>query len=301
MKKKGMKFIFTITILLGVSLTSFFLTKNDKKDSINVESFGANGNDDTDDTQGIQKAIDFAHENKVREVIFPKGVYLVDALKSIRLKSNITLKFEDGTVLKALPNNSGGYEIISIKDVQNVSLIGKVLIIGERKEHTGTTGEWGFGISIRGSENIYIKNPTIIDTWGDGIYIGSTESKNYSKDITIINPVGENNRRQGISVISAINLKIINPKLIKTNGTPPAFGIDFEPNNKDDFLQKIKVVNPILEGNEGGGIQFYLKKIQNSKNPISIEILVKSGVKDEITMRETSNIKGEIKITYPTK
>ncbi|MFD6441854.1 hypothetical protein ACFWDG_19125, partial [Peribacillus sp. NPDC060186] len=82
---------------------------------------------------------------------------------------------------------------------------------------------------------------------------------------------------------------------------PPAFGIDFEPNTKDEFLQNIKLINPTLEGNEGGGIQIYLKNIQYSNNPIDIEITVKSGVKNGIVMKETNNIKGEIKITNPTE
>ncbi|MFD6441659.1 right-handed parallel beta-helix repeat-containing protein, partial [Peribacillus sp. NPDC060186] len=217
-KKNWRKSIFLIVlILIGFTLLFLFLNNDYTRDNVSVESFGSKGSDNIDDTQGIQYAIDYAYENGYKEVVFPRGVYLVDAVKSIRVKSNITLKFDDGTVLQALPNKSENYEIISIKDVKNVSLLGRVIIIGDRKEHIGTTGEWGFGICIRGSEKIYIENPTIKDNWGDGIYIGSSESKNYSKDITIINPVSDNNRRQGISVISAINLEIKNPKLINTN------------------------------------------------------------------------------------
>ncbi|MFE3976613.1 MULTISPECIES: right-handed parallel beta-helix repeat-containing protein [unclassified Peribacillus] len=293
-----MKKIFVIVpIFIGIVLILFLINKFEMKDRVSVETFGSEKNDAIDDTRGIQNAIDYAHENGFEEVFFPKGLYLLDAIKTIRLKSNITLKFDDGTVLQALPNDSESYEIISIKNVENVSLIGKVIIIGERSKHIGETGEWGFGISIRGSENVYIENPTIRDNWGDGIYIGSTESKNYSKDVTIINPIIENNRRQGITVISAINLEIKNPKVFNTNGTPPAFGIDFEPNNKGEYLQNIKLMNPLVEGNKGGGIQFYLKNIQNSKNPIDIEISVQSGVKDGIVVLENDNVKGEIKIT----
>lgn len=296
--EKKWKSLIVILVLLLVFFLILLIFKNyNVKDSISIESFGAKGDDNIDDTLAIQKAINFAYENNFKEVTFPKGLYLINATKSIRLKSNVTLKFEDGTALQALPNDSENYAIISIRDIENVSLLGKVIIVGDRKKHKGTTGEWGFGISIRGSENIHIENSIIKDNWGDGIYIGSTERKDYSKDITIANIVSKNNRRQGISIISAINLKITNSKFIETNGTSPAFGIDFEPNKRNEFLKNIKIENPFLEGNEGGGIQFYLKKVQNSNNPIDIEIIIKSGIKEQIVMKETNNVKGEIKIT----
>lgn len=290
-----------IILFLAVLLNKSDETNNKEttleKKTLNVSSFGADGSDNIDDTSSIQHAIDYAYQEKIQIVYFPKGTYLIDALKSIRLKSNITVRFEDGTVLKALPNASEGYQLLAINDVKNVSLKGKVVIQGERNEHKGTTGEWGIGISIRGSEDIRIENSIIRDNWGDGIYIGSSEKMNYSKNIEIINTELSNNRRQGISVISAINLEIINAKIMNTNGTPPAYGIDLEPNSKKERLQGVKIINPYLKGNQGGGILIFLKNLQSSTTPVDIKIVNQSGIYDEINVKETKNINGHIQIT----
>ncbi|MGG3449097.1 right-handed parallel beta-helix repeat-containing protein [Domibacillus aminovorans] len=262
--------------------------------SRNIESFEDIINDSIDDTDRIQKTIDFVNKKGGGVVTFPKGIYLIDAEISLKLKDNITLKFEKGAILKALPNNAESYEIVKIHDVENVSLLGDITIIGERKEHIGKTGEWGFGISIRGAENITIENPFIKDCWGDGIYIGATTKKKYSKRVTIINPLIENNRRQGISVISAVDLTIISPKLLNTNGTSPQGGIDFEPNSENDMMSNIKLINPETEGNLGGGVIISLKKLQQSDKFADIEIINSQGIQDGLDIRDMKNIKGTV-------
>lgn len=270
-------------------------SKNSKYD-LNVKYLNVIPNDKLDDTESIQKAIDSLSANGGGTVFFPKGVYLIDAVKSIQLKNNISLHFEDGTVLEALPNKEEAYEILQIHDVRNISVIGKVKIIGERNKHLGKTGEWGMGISIKGSEEVRVINPIIQDCWGDGIYVGSSETKNYSKNVTIENPVLINNRRQGISLISAIKLSIKNPVIINTNGTPPSSGIDLEPNHPSEFMKDIKIINPSTEKNEGYGILFALGILQNSKNEVKIEINTTKNINDNIGLFIPSSIKGNIKI-----
>ncbi|MGG0591313.1 glycosyl hydrolase family 28-related protein [Priestia megaterium] len=293
--------ILLLVVLLNKGNENEIKESTPEKKTLSVSSFGANGSDGTDDTSNIQHAIDYAYQEKISTVYFPKGTYLIDALKSIHLRSNTTVKFEDGTVLKALPNESEGYHVIAINDAKNISLKGKVVIQGERNEHKGTTGEWGMGVSIRGSENIKIENSVIRDNWGDGIYIGGSEKINYSKNIKIINPELSNNRRQGISVISAINLEIINPKIMNTNGTPPAYGIDLEPNSKKERLQDIRIINPYLKGNQGGGILIFLQKLQSSNQTVDIKIVNQSDIYDNINVKEVKNINGSIQIINSKK
>lgn len=43
--------------------------------SINVKTFGAKGDDTNDDTIAIQKAIDYAYDNNIREIYLPHGKY----------------------------------------------------------------------------------------------------------------------------------------------------------------------------------------------------------------------------------
>ncbi|QOS90294.1 glycosyl hydrolase family 28-related protein [Peribacillus sp. JNUCC41] len=295
--------IFITLVLIGgvlVVLTNHqskqVQTGRDNNITVNVKSFNATADDRIDDTHQIQKAIDHVDTKGGGTVSFSQGVYLIDSLKSINLRDKITLKFEEGTTLKTLPNNAESYEILRIHNVKNVSILGDVTLLGEREEHKGKTGEWGIGISIRGSENVYIKNNTIQNFWGDGIYIGSTEQQNYSKNITIEKPIIKNNRRQGISVISAINLKIIDPVITNTNGTPPASGIDFEPNHPSEFLQGIKIINPTTEKNEGYGILFALSGFAGSNHPVSIEIHKTKQIRDNIGTFIPGHLKGHIKM-----
>ncbi|WP_142827215.1 S-layer homology domain-containing protein [Planococcus soli] len=266
------------------------------KERVSVISFGASGNGENDETEYIQKAIDFQSAENGGIVYFPKGIYKIDASKSITLKDNITLEFEDGVVLKAIPNNLENFQIIKIHDVVNVNIIGKVTIQGERQEHLGITGEWGMGISIRGATDVKVENPIISNNWGDGIYIGSTILKNYSENIKIIGPVIDNNRRQGISVISVKNLEIINAVISKTNGTAPQAGIDIEPNNSQEILENIKILNLSTEKNIGSGVFMYLANLKGSLNPVSIYVDSTKNIKDGYSVRATENIKGTINV-----
>lgn len=303
MVANGIK-MFTIAVLavgavFAISFTDIFNPSHEDKGlgvSVNVQDFKAVADDTADDTKQIQEAIDYVSNKGGGVVNFPKGKYLIDAVKSIQLRDNITLKFKRGSTLKALPNNAAGYEILRIHDVKSVAILGKVKIIGERNDHLGNTGEWGMGISIKGSENVRVENSLIQDCWGDGLYIGKTEKKNFSKNITIKNVEFQDNRRQGISVISAINLSIINPVINNTNGTAPESGIDLEPNHPSEYLQNIKIVNPSTNGNEGYGLLFAIGRLTESENPVDIEVINTRKIKDDIGIFIPYRIKGKIKV-----
>ncbi|WP_148359303.1 glycosyl hydrolase family 28-related protein [Peribacillus simplex] len=296
----------TIAVLVvGVFLAIIFTkiinpTDEDKKKTdavnVNVQDFKVVADDTIDDTKQIQEAIDYVSNKGGGVVNFPRGKYLINALKSIQLRDNITLKFKNGSTLKALPNEADGYEILRIHDVKNVSILGKVKIVGERNEHLGKTGEWGMGISIKGAEDVRVEYSIIQDCWGDGLYVGKTEKKNFSKNITIKNVELQNNRRQGISVISAINLSIISPVISNTNGTAPGSGIDLEPNHPSEYLQNIKIVNASTNSNEGYGLLFAIGRLTESKNPVDIEVINTKKIEDDIGIFIPNRIKGKIKI-----
>ena len=62
-------------------------------------------------------------------------------------------------------------------------------------------------------------------------------------------------------MISVMNLTVTESTFSGTNGTPPMFGIDLEPNRVEDRLEQIRIHNCTLNGNVGGGIQFGLHKL----------------------------------------
>ena len=86
------------------------------------------------------------------------------------------------------------------------------------------------------------------DCWGDGIYISGA-----SESIVLDHPICDNNRRQGISVISCNGLDIISPVLMNTNGTlrRPALILS---KCSENCLENIRVVNPLTKNNSGPGI-----------------------------------------------
>jgi polygalacturonase len=76
----------------------FFLIHGLSASFYNVKDFGARGNGKTPDSHAINNAIEKAASAGGGTVYFPAGTYLS---YSIRLKSNITLFFDNGAVLLA--------------------------------------------------------------------------------------------------------------------------------------------------------------------------------------------------------
>lgn len=223
-----------------------------------------------DYTDIIQKTI-----NNNRIVIFPDFPLLINP-KGLTLTSESKIVFSKKSKLLLMDNDKELYEVLRIHNVKNISLYFPN-IVGDRKSHKGLKGEWGMGISIRGSENIKIFSPVIRNCWGDGIYIGT--GKQINRNILIKNALLDNNRRNGISVISVIGLDIINPLIANTNGARPMAGIDFEPNNNLEDLKQISVLNPITYNNSIRGILFALNNFYGT-NEKNMDILIKNHIDD---------------------
>ncbi len=262
--------------------------------TVSVIDFGAIPNDEIDDTQFIQNAIDSVAVRGGGLVVIPKGTYKIDAIKTVNLKSNITLKLDSETKLFANPNGSAFYNIISIEMVENVKIIGGQ-IQGERYERTGTKGEWGMGIGIYGGKNVSIKDVIIKDCWGDGIYVGYRDKPAQNVNIENVKCIG--NRRQGMSITSAHNVTVVNSEFSETQGTNPQAGIDIEP-NKGDTVSQVTIKNCVFENNKLSGVQ-----VGANSNTLIADILVTqsyfdgnrwsayiAGGRDEIRLRKISFI-----------
>lgn len=225
----------------------------------------------TDYTSLIQSAI-----NKYDTVIFPDFPLLIN-FKGLTLKSNSRIFFKRGSKLIMEANSNMNYEILRLHNVTNVVLYGPT-IIGDRDGHTGTTGEWGFGISIRGAQKIKILNAVIKNCWGDGIYIGSIGTL-LNSEILIKNSFLDNNRRNGISIISGTNVNIANSLISNTNGTLPMSGIDIEPNNNLEILKNINLNNIITFNNQENGVLIVLRAMLG-RNFKKININIENHIDD---------------------
>jgi len=225
-------------------------------EQISVMSYGAKADGITDDTAAFQAAIDYLSGKNGGIVNVPSGSYLIDPLVSINMKSGVSLALVKDANLLAKTNSSTNYAIVSIVGVSDVSITGGQ-IVGERYNHTGTTGEWGMGIDIEDSTNITITDVRISDCWGDGIYIG-TRGSGYSKNVTIARVNLNNNRRQGISIITVDGLSFKDSTASNTHGTMPQSGMDIEPNFPTEVLKNILIENFHTENNAGYGLECWL-------------------------------------------
>ena len=203
---------------------------------------------------------------------YSNNKYMINPTTSIKPRNNVTLQVDDGVIFEALPTSSDSYRIFDLTDVSDFNVYGKFKMIGERDSHLGTTGEWGMGVEMRGATNIYFEYLEANNCWGDGLYIGSSTNKNYCENIVIGTLVCDNNRRQGMSVVSVRGLNIEIATLTNTNGTNPQSGIDFEPNNNLEYLQDIKIKKLITKGNANSGILVYLGTYIGSKNYVDITV-----------------------------
>lgn len=169
---------------------------------------------------------------------------------SIQIPSNTIIDFNGGT-LKVTPNNRGNYIALCVYNSDNIE-IKNVTIIGDSIEHLGSTGEFGFGISVIGGENITIDNCYITNMWGDGLFFDSIYDTATREKIikntscTVNNVICDDNRRQGLSILSAYDTIIKNSSFINTGKstyTAPGAGIDIEPEDSRVHLCKNIIID----------------------------------------------------------
>ncbi|GAB2624938.1 right-handed parallel beta-helix repeat-containing protein [Novilysobacter erysipheiresistens] len=229
---------------------------------INVRDHGATGNGSTDDTAAFARAI-AALPDTGGTVVVPEGDYLLDASRSLRLRSRMHLQLAPTARLVAKPNSLDRYYVLDVHEADDVEISGGQ-IVGERHQHLGTTGEWGQGIMVRGCNRVTIRDIRISDCWGDGISVAGvkvttrTAPWRPSDDVVVANVVCTGNRRQGMSIGAVRNMKVYDSEFSNTRGIEPGCGIDIEPNKFNlDRAENIQIENCLIRGNEGNGILVY--------------------------------------------
>ncbi len=220
--------------------------------TINVRNVGAKGDGQHNDTSAFQTAIN-SLPSTGGTITVPAGTYMIDALRSINMRSHVRLLMSSGATLVAIPNSSSRSFVITATNVNNIE-IGGGAIVGERARHIGTTGEWGMGIQILGSQNVYLHDFTVSDCWGDGLYIGGSGHIGVpSTDVTVSQVVSNNNRRQGMSFGPVNRVYVVNSAFNNTHGTKPEAGIDIEPGR--GTARNVRIERSTISGNAGSGVE----------------------------------------------
>ena len=233
---------------------------------VKASSFGF---DPANATSCLQKAIDSGAK---KVIVDNTGAPWV--IGPVKLRSNQELVFAAGVRAEALPGGFRGRNDCMFygNDVDNVTLRGEEGAVLEMRKADYMKpeyawAEWRHCISIRGGCNIVIRNLTVRSSGGDGIYIAGSQRRGPTRNVLIEKVVSDDNLRQGISVISAVNLLVRESKFINTKGGPPQCGLDLEPNTSDDMLVNSLIEDCEFYGNAYYGISVFLPRL---KTPVSI-------------------------------
>lgn len=235
----GSTAMFTSNFLESGSSTAFMTDG-----TINNAYFGIVANDDSpaasrQNVVGFTNAIAQAGSLGLSNIKVEANHYYVDtshvhfgniinSQNSIDLVSGVHLSLE-GAAFEQIANGEQGYAIFTIKECDDVSVIGGTLI-GDKDIHDysavnstwGNSHEWGFGISVQGSTNIRIAGLNISNMTGDGVHIGGSRQLSaggkISRNIQIDDCTIYECRRQSISIVGADTVNISNCRFSDNSG-----------------------------------------------------------------------------------
>ncbi|HID77107.1 MAG TPA: right-handed parallel beta-helix repeat-containing protein [Planctomycetaceae bacterium] len=231
------------------------------------------GFDPVDATEALQAALDSGARRVVVENMRRPWI-----VRPIQVPSDIEIVFEKGAVVEAKRGEFKGSNdsLFNIILRRNVSLIGYGAVLRMHRADYDrppyAKAEWRHVLNIKSSQNVKIYGLTLAESGGDGIYLGTAKQGATNKNIHIKDVVCDRNYRQGISVITAEDLLIEDTVMKDTAGTPPAAGIDFEPNYAAEKLVRCVMRRCVVEDNAGVGYAFYLPNLTGASEPISIRL-----------------------------
>lgn len=221
-----------------------------------------------DSTEALQAAIN----SKAKTVVVP---YMGSAwiIRPITLRSNLELIFEPGVLILAKKGEfkGGGDSLFRAVEMTDITIRGYGATLRMRKKDYQSAeyqrAEWRMGISFSGCKRILVEGVRVESTGGDGFYVGSGGATRWCEDVTIRNCVSHDNHRQGLSVISAVNLVVENCVFSGTSGTPPEAGIDLECDSADERFVNCVIRNCVFENNSGHAMLVYLKPMTSESEP----------------------------------
>lgn len=161
------------------------------------------GFDAEDSTSHLQQAI----ASGVPRLIIDKmpSPWVVTPLRGV---SNQTLVFEPGAEIRAKRGEyrSKGACLLTFEAKRNVTLEGPGTLRMWHADYMTPAyekSEWRHALSFLSCSNAVVRGLHIVDSGGDGIYLGVRGSPFRNVDVVIRDVVCRDNHRQGISVISA--------------------------------------------------------------------------------------------------
>lgn len=170
------------------------------------------------------------------------GTYQCSSI--LLVQSNNTIRLAQGVILQASVKTWSS-AFVHINAVSNVRWHGGIIDGNKANNAAGIV----FGILIRDAIDVKIfgvtskncpSNNTTLGAGGDGFYIGGDADPG-SVDISLIGCHGEDNVRQGLSIVRGERITIQGGSYEGTTGNNPGGGIDLEGNGTTDNLRDITI------------------------------------------------------------
>ena len=234
-----------------------------KSSSIKLSSINAK-----DHTTAFKRAM--ASEYDTLIIDSKNSTWVVRPLTFFGIK-NKTLLFEPGVNIEAEKGAYGhkGASLMTFIDSNDIRLIGSGNLLAMNKEEY-VTGEFRHILAFRGCSNVRVCDLKLTGSGGDGIIISRSQNRPYSEDIFIEEVHSINNKRQGISIISAQNIFITNCVFADTKGTLPGAGVDLEPDRPNQRLVNIHFTGCTFKNNYHAGIKVELDNLTRESEPVSL-------------------------------
>eukprot|EP01048_Picozoa_sp_COSAG05_P017913 COSAG05_NODE_2529_length_2942_cov_4.653887_2_plen_820_part_01 len=213
------------------------------------------------------------------------------------LSDNTVVIFEHGVEIQALKNSSylfachlsahfigfGGGDLASAENRKNLSVVGYGAVWRSWRDnyiHDGCThSQFRMGFRVNNCSDMEVAGLTIRESGGDGVIVMSMQCRSLkscqnigaSKRLLIRDVILDRNYRQGLSVISAQDMRIINTTFSNTNGTGPSGGVDLEPDSSDlandpQRITNVSFHNCVAINNSGSGFQGYFLNMMHICN-----------------------------------
>jgi hypothetical protein len=187
--------------------------------------------------------------------------------------SNRVIIFQPGVNLVAKPGayTDPGACLFELIRATNITMIGYDVVFKMQKAEI-LNGEFRHTISLNRSKQIAIYGIWCKDSGGDGIFLGGyfPGTFNYCEDIIIKDCIFDNHLRQGMSIISAQNVKVSNCKFINTVGTLPEYGVDLEPDSPTERMVNVVFSECEFSANNGSGVGLAFFNLDSNSLPVSV-------------------------------
>lgn len=187
-------------------------------------------------TDGLEAAIASLVAGGCGHVRLPAGDYAVgkqvasDFTVGLELPSGVSLELDPGAVLRLRPTATPNYCVVNVSGKHDVRVSGGA-IVGDRATHDFTVpGEEGHCVCVSfESRRVEIVATKLSEAIGDGVLIVAQGAAGSScTDVSITDAEIFETRRQGVSVVGGVRVRIERNHIHHVHGVAPQFGVDIE-------------------------------------------------------------------------